>query len=835
MQLRTDPGSRLCRLTLTCLMAITWCGVPRLVTAAPPSPAPAVGIEQLQKLADSLDETLKLYAAIDRDLPRDGFDPAALLKQVGPDETKLFEWVRDHTRFVPYRGALRGAAGVLMDRSGNSLDRSLLLARLLQSAGRETRLAHCQLTDAQAENFLNLAWEKAPALAAPVVENDAATNAFLVKWAGDHSLNLAEIQWERQRGRALLEKTSEELAAGVSEQTDRLLAILKPVAADSAIAHATAKARIMEHWWLQVNQNGKWGDLDVMLPDARAGTRIAEPAGTIDLKGEDVKLPLNESQCQSIELRVIAEQWKGDKIETHVALHHTLRPADLGSLPVTLAISPPIWPKDFDPTGPDAAALIRTALIQQSMWMPALRVGEETIVQNGFDDHGNLVDKPMDAIAGAGKAAATSANKAASALDAVLNDKPAVAEGKLTAAWVEFECRVPGEKSRVIRREYFDLYGPARRAAGKLTEPAIDETTNLMRGMGLFHTMDLLATGAVLTENFVTHEQLQRSLKNGPSAVAALRGAGRKPARESFSDVARKSPLPAPLYALAGGRRGAEESSGIAIDEPNLFALHHMVTFTAKGRMPGRTAVDIIFNSTAFRPGAGIDSFNAQVRQGVMETLMESKAMGSHRTDRNAAKLFSASAAQNIEWIKLRGAEDPGLARLKLSANARARIAADLRSGFVVVAPVSPVNSRAIPQTGWWRIDSDGNCVGYMANGLGTEMAEYASILVAIFESAWAIMECTTEYSGWGALGCSVCGVAIAVAMAFVGGGKWFGELVVGHGMAKLCSAFGGKGEGGGEGGGGEGGGGEGGGGPNFTPSGGSTPDPGMSSVGGGE
>ena len=43
-----------------------------------------------------------------------------------------FRSVRSHTVWVPYRGLLRGATGVLMDRRGDSLDRAELLAMRLE-------------------------------------------------------------------------------------------------------------------------------------------------------------------------------------------------------------------------------------------------------------------------------------------------------------------------------------------------------------------------------------------------------------------------------------------------------------------------------------------------------------------------------------------------------------------------------------------------------------------------------------------------------------------------------------------------------------------------------
>jgi len=70
--------------------------------------------------------------AVNQVVPRDTFDLNAVVDQVGREPAKFHARVRTHTVWVPYRGALRGAPGTLMDRAGNSLDRSLLLARLHQ-------------------------------------------------------------------------------------------------------------------------------------------------------------------------------------------------------------------------------------------------------------------------------------------------------------------------------------------------------------------------------------------------------------------------------------------------------------------------------------------------------------------------------------------------------------------------------------------------------------------------------------------------------------------------------------------------------------------------------
>src|SRR5437879_6310605 len=110
--------------------------------------------EDLKKMADEMERAFKALEAAEKEIPRDTFDPKAIVDKVGRDPVKLFEWVRDNTYWVPYQGCLRGHIGVPMDRLGSSLDRSLLLAELLRVAGHKVRLAHAGLTETQAKELL---------------------------------------------------------------------------------------------------------------------------------------------------------------------------------------------------------------------------------------------------------------------------------------------------------------------------------------------------------------------------------------------------------------------------------------------------------------------------------------------------------------------------------------------------------------------------------------------------------------------------------------------------------------------------------------------------------
>src|SRR5205823_11419502 len=106
--------------------------------------------EDLKKMADEMERAFKALEAAEKEIPRDTFDPKAIVDKVGKEPDKLFEWVRDNTYWVPYQGCLRGPTGVLMDRLGSNLDRALLLAELLRTAGHQVRLAHAELTKEQA-------------------------------------------------------------------------------------------------------------------------------------------------------------------------------------------------------------------------------------------------------------------------------------------------------------------------------------------------------------------------------------------------------------------------------------------------------------------------------------------------------------------------------------------------------------------------------------------------------------------------------------------------------------------------------------------------------------
>jgi len=138
---------------------------------------------------------------------------AAQPAEAQTDGADGFTFLRDNIGFEAYRGSLKGAEGVMREGAGNSLDRALLLSRLLGQQGRKTRLAYGRLRGAQLERVVALAW--APDFGA-------------------------------EKGN---------------------------ITPDSSLKQELA-ADLRDHFWVQVQSRQKWIDMDPTLPGSEPGHSI---------------------------------------------------------------------------------------------------------------------------------------------------------------------------------------------------------------------------------------------------------------------------------------------------------------------------------------------------------------------------------------------------------------------------------------------------------------------------------------------------------------------------------------------------------------------------------
>ena len=755
MQLSTDLVSRSARFTFAALMALAWCGMPRNALAAPA--AAGENAANLAQLADRVEKVARIYAAVDRDLPRDTFDPAFVVAKVGKDPGELLAWVRQKTAYVPYRGALRGAVGVLMDRNGNSLDRSLLLGRLLQLAGHRVRLAHGQLSQAQAETLLKTAWEDAKSTASQPATQPAADDATIASLASDYSIDPALVRRGLQEQQLRRDKELEDLVGTVVEQSDALTSLVGGPTADPT-DRAKHLAQVADHWWVQCLEGGKWIDRDPAAEVGKSGEPLVAASQTLALP-DDGALSTTPLPLHEVELRVVTERTDSGASSSAVVFRHTLRPAELAGQTARLQIMPTEWPTDLDLTTGDPTPKLQASLLAQEKWVPVLTAAGQQIVQGAFDRHGIVDPKPkLDALGKMGSRLAGNAHDVGSVLDAPQPASPST--GELTAVWLEFEIRAPGEPNQLVRRDLFDAFGPARRASGKPEGPAFDDAMRLSRSAALYRQITLLPIGCVPSPEFVAHVMMSNVIARAPVVARTLRQSGQKSLKQSLDDLGPMQPTLDPVLYLSAARRASSTAGAdFAVDRLNLFAMHGAFAVDAGG-LVFRAVSDIVANHVAVRGLANDDGFKARIAQGVLETALERRAIGRVEGGVNTVTLFSASQAQHVNWIKLASADDPKLSNLKLAPDSLERIRTDLKAGYVVVAPASPVASGGQPREGWWRIDPrDGTCIGFAANGMGAELAEYALVLVSILIEAGFAFHCLQEGGG---LGCIVCFIIFA-------------------------------------------------------------------------
>jgi hypothetical protein len=815
MGLSQDIPSRLCRLLFTLALLLAWCRGPSLM-AQTAADAGATAREPTAKdfkaLADRIERLFDAVDQADRALPRDSFDVAAVVASVGKDPQKLFEWVRDQTKWVPYRGALRGASGVLQDRTGNSLDRALLLAELLRAAGHPVRLAQARLTDAQAADLSRkLSTAAAAAAANPAAEkaNDTSWDRALDEQARREGADPVQFRRDVEKLIAPVAKLSEELSERVAAQVPALMEALGDAAAgaratgkpDAGKDEAARLDALRDHWWVQRQDAGKWVDLDPTLPDAKPTDAVWPAARTLPLK-DPGQLPVDAALCHEVTFRVVVEQWKDGKLTQAPVLAHALRPAEVVGKRVVFTHAPMDWPADLDLSAEaDPLAKLRDLLVKQKGWVPMLTVDGKQVMQAAFMSNGSIDPKPnFDAIANAGKAVSGAAAKAATLLDKLDEDpgagasaaKPGDDAGVLTAEFIDYEIRVPGSPPRTERRPVFDLVGPAARASasnpggaaaapgvGALAEPKVGEREFLVRALALGGTGEIVVSGARPSYESVQHLLNQNLLASRDALLKMVRAAAAGDEKAALRSGESLEPMPAEPYLFAVARWVWGRNAGRAyVDRPNVWAYHRALAAPDAGSGPGaaangaalvrRTVFDIVANDIAVGAASGPEAFGVRVEQGVLDTNLESMIVrGPAAVRQNAGDLFARSAAQGVRWVALRGEADAAWASVSVPPDVKALARQDARVGFLAVAPTKAVEAPGGPAAGWWRIDpATGQTLGMTEAG-GASMVEYANHLsFAILVGGFTFYGCGGAAAGastFKRVGCAICAILAGV------------------------------------------------------------------------
>ena len=673
------------------------------------------------------DRVAALFAAADEAvaaLPHDTFDVAAVVRTVGADPVRLFEWVRDRTYWVPYHGTLRGPFGVLMDRLGNSLDRSLLLLALLKTAGATGRLAHARLSPQLARLLVD---QVRPVPDEPVSESGrslAAEDAVLAKYGARLAIAEAPLRAKLEEAQRAAQQMTSRGAERAERQASLLLAAVgpRPAAAEDRGEQAAA-----DHWWVQVSDRGTWVDFDPAVPSAHPGTTIT-PASE-SMRPED----LPRAFWHEIEIRVVIERSVADRRDEQIALAHTLRLSELVGRSVTLqqlplSLKPPGDSLKLGSTLP----YLTQSLKSEREWLPVLRVGKKLHTGKVITTSGELEDLS----AAGGSAVDIGAAKPASDIGGFLGggetpkagqgNEPGPASrqpGRLTAEWIEYEIRVPGAQARTVRREIFDDIGPAARADLAKNRSTQTDTQELERALAMFVHTEILPIGCRLSPDFVIWLRSEAMKANRTIVTTVLRKAGRMSSKEALELVAKAEDIPGAVYDLALTRQALNPAgSDVYLATPNILSLHEGLSVVAPGTTKGFRAFDIVANEVAIRVGSKRQPFETRLRQGTHDTNAEALVLSAECC---GAPVSGASTApwltgeSEAGWTTVSQANQ--LSQLRLTDEARARIAADITAGYLTVAPAAGPDGAV----SWWRIDpTTGQTLGMGRRGWGTATTE---------------------------------------------------------------------------------------------------------------
>lgn len=666
---------------------------------------------------------------IAKEIPRDTFDPQAIVDKVGKDPVALFEWVRDNTYLVPYRGTLRGPIGVLMDRLGNSLDRALLLHKLLSIAGHEARLARGKLSDAQVESVLDEARSIHGVGTFPLREGSVKTiRALITKYSEQYDLDPAELQRVIYKLRLTQQHISEELAQRVEEQTTAILRLIGEKNIDIRKAErVTAIDALKDHWWVERRGTPGWMQLDPSLRKARAG----EPLG----KRGSVLQPneIGEELQHRVTIRVKVERWVDGKLETQPApvLEYTVRPSKLFGQRVVLRYVPLNWREDFNLSAEEhTLERLTVAVSQEKEWLPVLSVGSTQIVQSSFTDSGEVKEepgkKPASPAEGVGRIVGGLFGGMTEALSGGHPEEDDKIRAQLTAVWVEYELEIPGEGVEKIRRQVFDTIGPASRLRLRLPYWSLSKQQRIDRALALRGEIDILPSVYRFSGGFLAHLSAERLIANRTILLQIVR-------RRLTVDTERRVDivsLPGPLYGLADSRlANSPFSTKIYINRPNVLTFHKWYESKEEEQIFLRQGFDIVANYIGVLPRSAENPFAVRLAQGVLDTNVEAKLLERGGRTTNAANLFSMSSAHGLDWICLTSKADSGWRRVGVSGDLRARIERELARGFIAVVPGLPKETSE-RLSGWWRIWPDtGQTLGIGSFGWGQETTEEVILL----------------------------------------------------------------------------------------------------------
>jgi len=665
---------------------------------------------------EGLSALVDMIVAEAAELPQAEFDPAARAKQLGKDPQAHFEWVRDRTSWAAYRGLLRGSQGVMLDRVGSSLDRSILLGDLLRRSGHKVRLAHAVLTDAKARELLGKI-RPIPEEQLRAMPNELLTN--------EESVTSRVAEGKRRMGEA---------NGLVRSQTDYIFKALGETLKNPRSDDRSDADFLRKHSWVEYYDRGNWVALDVLLPGSRVGESIATATSYSDWAAESATPAVVMEEWHTIGIRIIVERYQDGATSESTVLETTLYPASLIGLPVTLGHVPRPLPSALI-DAETASQVRKDAASGVREWLPYLIVGDDLIAQSAFTLAGEISTNPLAPLRDIGR---TGGGGLLGGMDMALG----AGSGEdlsthATAEWIEYEIHVPGESAEEVRRTVFDLLGPERRANKSTGFDGNAEMRKLERAGALWSQTDILLQPCNYPREFVSHLQLSGVVASQAELLRLAMERDPAQRKAQASGILQRMRTLGPLYDLALWRStlGTRDGSWY-VDRVNVLNYRVALPMMRADQLAYEELIDIAANPVGVRERGAEEEFETRVEQGVADTVAEMLALGSELSEaENTASVFATLAAEGSRGLMIAAHDRGAVNALPWPADEMLRVAADVEAGYVVIVPRKAVVRNGQQRVGWWRVDPvSGETIGVMDSGFhaAEEKSELESTIASL-------------------------------------------------------------------------------------------------------
>lgn len=689
---------------------------------APASAASACQEASSDRFARAEGELRDLYSAIREgldEIPTRGFDVASRQRAIGEDPADLFAWVRDNTRWIAYRGVLRGARGTLMDRDGSHADRALLLAALLESAGHEVRLARSGLGEEAVDRLL----DGLPSGASSADRNRGNPDTDAEDYArvadrlnADVETIRASVREVEQRAQALEQRVAEQVERQSRALHDRI-AWAEP---DDPERRDALRESIADHWWVQLRTGSGWQDLDPSLSSHAPGDRLADAAEQTLWPDE-----VPTEQHHRLKLEIVAERLDGGRLRENTALTHEIAAIDLVGRTIAVDLHPMDLPGAeglFGGQGRDAPSTLPERLKSQDDWMPLITIGGTPEYDLRIRSDGRVV-----AMAATGQAElAEKASGMLGQISAGRGDSGPAPE--LTAVFLRLSILEPGADPTVHERALMDVLGPHRRAEREL-ELEFNDALRARRAVEMLSSTEILAQAHWWPVDYTLGHLLHGALANRRATLGAVHAARRGNPGLMGKAIELLSASGIELVSLAHHRNArSRQDEAMVLTGLNLLSTTERMDFV-DGQPAMTRGFDIIENRVDVRPGATLDARRARLDQGVLDTVLEAELIEDRGSARNTSLEFARALDAGAEWRSIDAADLPST----LDEDLAARVARTLAHGDTVVMAAEPAAGQ---NPSWWRVDPNtGTTLGIGPDGRG-QMTEQILVLMNSIDNA---------------------------------------------------------------------------------------------------